>query len=202
MTMMTPSPHRSSPVSKAFTGDDDWPQGWPLARKDRVVRTQGAPTRQGADCWILVDRFFDAIAHCDPDVVAASYANDATIANPIAGSLSGAEAKIAWTAFMRSAARLSVSYTIVWIAGDLAEVEWEAMFVGVNSNRTVIIDGVTQLEFDDDLIIAQHDHFSLTDWSWQALGWKGGLLALLPGWRGYLHGETRRVLDLGKVDQP
>jgi SnoaL-like domain len=149
--------------------------------------------------WNLTDRLFTAIATHDGEKIAGIYADAARIDHPIAGRLTGAEVKAAWTIFLSRTPYFKFVYLIRHAGARTAEVEWSIRYIFFETGREIALEGVSNLAFEDGRIVFQRDRFSRRDWSRQALGWKGFVLSAIPGWSGFLQSETRRILGLDRA---
>lgn len=151
------------------------------------------------EAWNLTDTIFTGLAVLDPEIVDRHYTDLSCIHHPILGRITGLELKTAWTSLLSHKFDLALHYNICFVTTSTAEVEWSLRHRHPETGRIILLDGTTQLVFRNNLVIWHHDSFSLRDWFRQALGWKGILLSLVPGWRRFVIRETRHLLELNVI---
>jgi hypothetical protein len=138
--------------------------------------------------------FYDALARCDADAMAALYAQTARFEDPIF-RLEGADVGRMWKGLLGRAKKFSVSYTIAQAAGGHGTVEWTAryLFGGKNPVVNVIL---SNLRLNDGLIVDQRDVFDFPRWAAQAMGTPGRLFGRFAWFRRAVSRKAAKRLGL------
>jgi hypothetical protein len=126
-------------------------------------------------------RFYDAFARRDGAAMAAMYAPTATFEDPVF-ELCGADIGKMWINLAKNAKEFSLSYTVAQAGNDKGVVEWTAryLFAGRRPVTNVIL---SEIEFQNGLIVSHRDLFDFPRWARQALGLPGALFGRFEWFR-------------------
>lgn len=134
-----------------------------------------------AETRAVLVRFYDALSRRDGETMAALYAPDAVFEDEIY-RLEGPDVGKMWRGLMSRAKTLQVSYTIARAGADAGTVEWTARYLYPGGGPVVNVI-LSELEFENGLIVRQRDRFDFRRWAAQALGARGRLLGRFEWFR-------------------
>ncbi len=128
---------------------------------------------------LLLERFYEAFQHRNPEAMAACYHPEAHFSDPVFPHLRGRAIGQMWTMLVaRGGKEMMVRYDHRDVAADdyAGQARWEAHYKFSQTGRRVhnIIDA--KFTFADGLILDHQDHFDFARWARQALGFTGLLL--------------------------
>ena len=129
----------------------------------------------------LLQRFYEAFAARDPEVMAASYAPDAHFSDPVFPDLRGDQIGDMWRMLCHGGKDLQLTFSNIQADDTSGSAHWEARYTFSATGRRVhnVIDA--SFELRDGVIVRHRDHFDLWRWARMALGpLKGGLLGWTP----------------------
>jgi hypothetical protein len=135
----------------------------------------------------LLIRFYQAFAHGNSAVMAASYAPEATFSDPVFPGLRGKEIADMWAMLAARAKGFRLEFRDVSADDTRGRAHWEAwyLFGGARPVHNVID---AEFTFEAGRIASHVDQFEFWRWSRQALGLPGTLL----GWSGLLQRSVQR----------
>ena len=140
-----------------------------------------------------VERFYDALARCDADALAACYADDATFTDPVFGALRGEAVRDMWRMLLkRSAGDMTVSVKFLGGADDgttqqlYVTISYTFSRTGNKVNNRI----ATFMKFRDGRIVQQIDDFDFVAWARQAFGVTGWLIGWTPWFRNKIRSEA------------
>ena len=139
----------------------------------------------------FVERLYAAFGRRDGDAMAACYAPDAHLRDPVFGDLTGVEAGAMWRMLTARATDLRVEL----VEHDARSAHWIARYTFTQTGRPVVNDVHADIGVEDALIVEHVDRFSFWAWSRQALGTPGLLLGWTPMLRTKVGGTARKGLD-------
>jgi ketosteroid isomerase-like protein len=152
----------------------------------------------------LIERFYAAFGRRDGATMAACYAPDARLSDPVFTDLRGPEPGTMWRMLKSQATELRIEP--LEHEGDDARgsARWRAHYVFSQTGRPVVNDVPAAFRFADGLIAEHADEFSLHRWSRQTLGPPGLLLGWTPLLRASVRRRARANLDrfLARDAQP
>lgn len=134
----------------------------------------------------LIEKFYTAFAHADPEGMVSCYTDDITFEDPAFGMLKGEDAKNMWRMLVNPG--LSLIFSKVWADDNKGGAHWEATYTFSKTGRKVVNKIDAQFEFREGKISKHTDHFNFWKWSAQALGAPG----LLLGWTPFLRNKVRQ----------
>jgi hypothetical protein len=143
------------------------------------------------DSWERAHQHFSALQAGDLVSLLHGYADSAVIHHALFGELNGPEIAQAAHGFQRQIANHAITFQVEAAAAGAARIAWSASYDFLPTGRTVLIDGSTRLLLSPRGIESQVETIDRRAWSRQALGLKGTILSLLPGWRRFLEIELR-----------
>src|SRR6476646_7083484 len=141
----------------------------------------------------LIQRFYAAFAERDVDAMAACYAPDARVSDPVFGDLRGSEPGAMWRMLTGRAQDLTVDLVEHSADGGRGSARWVANYTFTQTGRPVTNDVRAAFRFVGGLIAEHRDDFDFHRWSRQALGTP----ALLLGWTPILRASVRRRARAG-----
>jgi limonene-1,2-epoxide hydrolase len=116
------------------------------------------------------------------------YHKNVVFEDPAFGKIHAQEVTAMWQMLIeRSNGNLKIDFDNVIAENDSGQAIWVATYNFSKSGRRVVNTIHANFKFEDDLIIAHHDHFDIWKWSIQALGLKGFLM----GWTTFMHNKIR-----------
>lgn len=117
----------------------------------------------------LIRKFYSAFQQKDFLTMQSCYHDEATFSDPVFQNLSSKEVKAMWQMLLTSSKDLKVTFDSV----RPNSCHWEAWYTFSRTGRVVhnIIDA--SFEFKDGLIYRHKDHFNISRWGRQALGFIG-----------------------------
>ena len=127
----------------------------------------------------LIHAFYTAFQHRDHAGMIACYHPDIHFADPVFTDLHGRQAKAMWHMLCERGQDLQVTFDGVQVNGRSGQANWQATYTFSTGRRVHNIIAAT-FQFQDDLIIQHHDHFSLWRWTRMALGPTGLFLGWSP----------------------
>lgn len=143
-----------------------------------------------------IDRFYRALDRGDAPTMVASYAPDATFADPAFGELRGEEVGAMWTMLCSQATDLDVEASGIAADAQSGRAHWDATYTFTATGRPVVNRIDATFRFDADGLIAEHrDRFSMWRWSLQALGAPALVLGWNPVGRQVIRGRARGRLE-------
>lgn len=142
----------------------------------------------------LIETFYDAFAHREVETMLACYHPQVEFTDPAFGKLSAEDAGQMWRMLITNAKRLEIFYAKVRADGQTGSAQWVAKYLFSKTRRPVTNYITATFQFKDGLIYRHHDHFSLWQWSKQALGLTGLLLGWTPWMRKKIQTMTRQSL--------
>lgn len=137
----------------------------------------------------LVKGFYEAFARRDHRTMAASYAPGATFEDPAFGRLEGDQIGAMWRMLCEGATDLEIAYRDVTCDSHSGSAHWDADYTFSRTGRKVHNEIDARFTFENGLIKAHRDSFSMWRWMRQALGPAG----LLLGWTPILPALFRRT---------
>jgi hypothetical protein len=171
------------------------------------------PLRAGADfyrpsldvervrtTWMRTERYFQALKRRDAADALASFGPAAICESNLLGDLDATGVERAITRMLAHTQDLQIYFRIENAGIDYALVSWTARGTLHVTGRPVKLTGTTELSFSAQGIFLQIDRIDMRGFARQALGPKGALLCLIPGWRSFLMGEMRKALQIDEVD--
>jgi ketosteroid isomerase-like protein len=136
----------------------------------------------------LISGFYSAFAAGDHATMAASYADDATFADPVFPSLSAAEARAMWKMFCTSGNDIEIDFSDVRADDRSGSARWNAVYRFPKTGRLVHNHITASFLFRDGKIVRHVDDFNLYAWTRMALGPVGVAL----GWTPILKSQVRK----------
>ena len=143
----------------------------------------------------LIDRFYAAFAESDGAGMAASYAPDIEVSDPVFTDLHGAEAGAMWRMLTGQARDLRVELARAEGRRRARLARWRAQYTFSRTGRPVVNDVRASFRFADGLIAEHRDEFDFHRWARQALGAPGLLLGWTPMLRSKVRKQARAGLD-------
>ncbi len=143
----------------------------------------------------VIRRLYEAMDAHDGDSMAALYAADARLEDPVFGPLTGEEAGNMWRLLTSRSKDLRVELAEHGQEGDRGTARWVASYTFTPTGRAVTNDIRASFRFRDGLIVEHVDRFDFWRWSRQALGPPGLLLGWTPLLRKKVGGQARAGLD-------
>jgi uncharacterized protein len=144
----------------------------------------------------LIKDFYAAFARRDGDTMAASYAPDATFADPVFPGLKGKEPGQMWRMLTSGEGDLKIELADSSATGDTGSAHWIARYTFPQTGRHVVNDIHATFQFKDGKILHHRDKFSFYRWARQAFGPLGVAL----GWTPILKGIVRRTAG-GRLEE-
>ena len=146
--------------------------------------------------WNRAHEHFSAFKAGDTDTVLAGYSHAATIHHSLLGKLTSDEIGRAVRGFQRTTRTRAFVFHVERAGVDTAEISWTWSHDFLPTGRRVMMEGETRFLFSSAGIEQQIETIDRRAWSRQALGLKGAVLSLLPGWRSFVEAELRRTMDM------
>lgn len=146
----------------------------------------------------LITRFYTAFAAGDADGMAACYAEDVSFEDPVFGRLEAGQVMAMWRMLLRrNKTGLDIRLERVVSEGGTGSCVWIASYRFSRTGRSVVNRIEAEFVFQDGVIVAHRDRFSVWRWARQALGVPGWLLGWTPWMASKLRTEARKSLGLG-----
>ena len=142
----------------------------------------------------LLDRFYDAFARRDGDVMAACYHPDVHFQDEVF-DLRGPRAGAMWRMLCARGEDLVVDASDIEADADTGSARWVATYTFTQTGRLVRNEIEAAFTFEDGLIRTHRDRFDVWAWSRQALGVPGLLLGWTPFLRRTVQQRAARQLD-------
>jgi ketosteroid isomerase-like protein len=143
----------------------------------------------------LIETFYEAFQHRDPEAMIACYADDIWFSDPVFHDLRGPRVAAMWRMLAARAASLEITFRDVRADDTTGSAHWEARYVFSATGRKVhnVIDA--RFELRDGKITRHADSFHLWRWAGMALGAKGKLLGWAPPVQNAIHKTAMRGLE-------
>ncbi|MBL0913365.1 MAG: nuclear transport factor 2 family protein [Bacteroidia bacterium] len=122
----------------------------------------------------LIEKFYAAFAHADPQTMVQCYHPDIRFQDPAFGVLNGDDARNMWLMLVNPG--LKLMFSNVEADERTGRADWVAVYTFSKTGRQVTNRIHAEFEFKDGLIYRHTDTFSFHKWASQALGLSGKLL--------------------------
>jgi ketosteroid isomerase-like protein len=137
----------------------------------------------------LIKHFYTAFSEGNAEEMVSCYSPDILFEDPAFGQLKGDDAKNMWRMLIaNSKGNIKIAAENINADERTGAANWTAIYTFSQTGRKVVNKISAAFEFKNGLIIKHTDHFSMWNWSRQALGWKG----LLLGWTPMLKAKVRQ----------
>ncbi len=124
----------------------------------------------------IIRHFYSSFAQGNAEEMISCYDAAIVFTDPAFGELKGGDAKNMWRMLVqRSKGELKITFDNVKADERSGSASWMAEYTFTQTGKKVINKISAAFEFHNGKIIKHTDHFSLWNWSRQALGWKGFL---------------------------
>lgn len=133
-----------------------------------------------------IHAFYTAFQSGDAEAMAAVYGPDSTFSDPVF-DLAGEQIGDMWRMFCRPEGDLTIEFDRVTGDDNSGSARWEARYTFPPTGRQVHNVIEAEFAFEDGLVVAHRDSFSLWKWSAQALGTVGRVF----GWSPMLRRKVR-----------
>ncbi|MDQ3108959.1 MAG: nuclear transport factor 2 family protein [Bacteroidota bacterium] len=148
-----------------------------------------------ADNAEIIKRFYTSFSEGNANGMTSCYAPGILFEDPAFGQLKGEDARNMWRMLVANS-KGNIKIIVENIKADekTGFADWTAAYVFSQTGRKVVNKISARFEFENGLIIKHTDHFSLWNWSRQALGWKGLLLGWTPALKSKVQKQTNALL--------
>ena len=122
----------------------------------------------------IIRHFYTSFAEGNAEEMISCYDPAIVFTDPAFEELKGEDAKNMWRMLVqRSKGNIKIIFDTVKADEKSGSASWIAHYTFAQTGRKVINKISAEFEFYNGKIIKHTDHFSLWNWSRQALGWKG-----------------------------
>jgi uncharacterized protein len=149
----------------------------------------------------LIETFYQAFQHRDPDGMIACYAADVWFSDPVFRDLRGPRAGAMWRMLAERATSLELTFCDITADDRTGRAHWEARYVFSATGRKVHNIIEARFELTDGKIVRHADTFDLWRWSGMALGPRGKLLGWAPPIQNAIHKTALRGLEAFEAKQ-
>lgn len=146
----------------------------------------------------IIENFYDAFAAKDVENMLKCYHPEVTFEDPAFGLLNSDDARNMWRMLLSGNSGLDIHYAKVDADQHQGSAQWVAKYIFSKTGRRVTNYITAHFEFKDGLIYRHRDHFSLWNWTRQALGLPGLLFGWGPWTKSRLQKSTRHMLEAYK----
>ncbi|WP_442844576.1 nuclear transport factor 2 family protein [Leeuwenhoekiella sp. H156] len=125
----------------------------------------------------ILEQFYSAFQNHNPLKMTACYHKNVEFSDPAFGNIKGDRARAMWFMLIeRGGDDLKVTYSDIQANDYNGSAKWTATYKFGPEKRTVVNHVVGTFYFQNGKILQHTDHFDLSKWARQALGFKGFLL--------------------------
>jgi ketosteroid isomerase-like protein len=143
----------------------------------------------------VIKHFYTSFAQGNAEEMISFYDSSIVFTDPAFGELRGEDAKNMWRMLIqRSKGDIKITFDNVKADERSGSANWIATYTFTQTGRKVINKISASFEFREGKIIKHTDHFSLWNWSRQALGWKGFLFGGTSFLKAKIQKQTKGLL--------
>ncbi len=125
----------------------------------------------------IIHSFYKAFHNHDPQKMVACYHKNVEFSDPVFGNIKGDRVRAMWFMLIeRGGDDLQISYDELQANDYNGSAKWTATYYFGPQKRKVVNHIVATFYFQNGKILQHTDHFDLSKWARQALGFKGLLL--------------------------
>jgi hypothetical protein len=143
----------------------------------------------------IIKHFYTSFSEGNAEEMISCYAPGILFEDPAFGQLKGDDAKNMWRMLIaNSKGNSKITAENIKADEKTGSASWTAVYTFSQTGRKVVNKISAEFEFQNGLISKHTDHFSMWNWSRQALGWKGLLLGWTPMLKAKVQKQTNTLL--------